>query len=228
MREYSRTEIIAKGILTLVVLLLFFDSLLLAVRHIGNLRRINRYLTPDVPRSAPHQVKGAGAKKDYSRYAEISRKFLAVAESFQLQAILGDQAIIIYNNKPVTVAVGDKVGKATLRKIEGSMVILERDDGTEITVDLFAGGGPPVPTAPPAARAAPAALGKPPAAPAKSPPAAKPEPPPPSAPVPARPPAERRGRRKMTRDEMEEMLKRMPPEVRERARKELEKRIKSE
>ena len=218
MREYSRNELIVKGVLTLVIAVLFFDSLLLAVRHTGNVRRINRYLRPDVPESVTQPPREAGAKKDYSKYAEIPRKLLAVAESFQLQAILGDQAIIIYNNKPVTVSVGGKVGKATVKKIDGSIVILEKDDGTEITIDLYAGGGPPVPAAPP-----PSAPGPRPTAPAP-PPGAPPArrsaaPPPGSTPPPAPAPAPPDKGKRMAAEERARMLR-----EREKARKEMNRR----
>ena len=197
MRHFSRKEVILKGVLSFAILFLFLDFLILAVKYSSNLHRINSYLKPDVEKKAFVPEETTRPAKDYSKYEAITSKFLKVQESFQLQAVLGGQAIILFNNNPVTVGVAGKVGTATVKKIEGTSVTLEKDDGTEITLNMFGGAAPP----------------SPPRGVRPGPPSGPPSP---------------GANMKMSREQMEEMLKRVPPEQRERARQEMEKRMGSQ
>ena len=140
MREYSKKEIIVKTVLIVAIIFLFIDSLSLAVKHIGSRNRINRYLKPDDRRDFSITDEKIDPKKDYSKYVDIQTKLLKIAkETYQLQAILGEQAIVLFNNSPITVSVGGKVGETTVTKIEGSVVVLKKVDGTEIKLDMFGG-----------------------------------------------------------------------------------------
>ena len=140
MREYSKKEIIVKTILIVAIIFLFFDSLFLAVKHIGTKHRINRYLQPDERKEISIPDEKIDPKEEYSKYVDIQTKLLKIGkESYKLQAILGEQAIVLFNNSPITVSVGGKVGETTVIKIEGSVVVLKKVDGTEIKLDMFGG-----------------------------------------------------------------------------------------
>lgn len=177
MNGFAKKEIVFKGVLVVAICFLILDIFFTGCMHLVDTFRINRFLKPKIKTASAATGEIQKPKKEYSKYAEINAKLLKAQESYQLQAVIGDQAIVIFNGSPQTIGVGGRIGEATLTKIEGSIVVLKKDDGTEIKLDMYAGGGPPAPPPPPGA---PPAGGPPPPGPASSPPPSGQPPSPPS------------------------------------------------
>lgn len=136
MMEYGRKGPLLKGVLALAILLLVLDSVCLAVRHCRTSRRIDEYLRPSVHESVPAPAEQTVAAKDYGPYGQIAPTLLKSGDNFQLQGVLGEQAILLHNNKPVEVTVGSKVGSAVVTRIDGLTVVLKKEDGTELKLSM--------------------------------------------------------------------------------------------